>query len=60
MPNWITPEQDCPGDLEYTEEYEDTHTGDKVLVRRYKNGRSTVYWGGPCGSTDYDEYGEEC
>ena len=26
----------------------------------YKDGSSTVHWGGPCGSTNYDQNGEEC
>ena len=56
----MTPEYDCPEDAGYTEEYEDDNTGGKVLVRRYTNGHSRVYWGGPCGPTDYDAFGEEC
>lgn len=26
----------------------------------YEDGSTTVYWGGPCGSSNYDEFGEEC
>lgn len=26
----------------------------------YQDGSTTVYWGGPCGSSQYDEFGEEC
>lgn len=37
-----------------------THTGSSVTVDRYENGRSRVHWGGPCGYTDYNEFGEEC
>lgn len=44
----------------YYTSVERTHTGSTVSVDYYENGRSTVHWGGPCGSTDYDEFGEEC
>lgn len=26
----------------------------------YSDGSCKVNWGGPCGSTNYDKYGEEC
>ena len=54
------PEYDNPLDVPYEEGYEDDTTGGEVLVRRYKDGRSTVYHGGPAGSQDYNKYGEEC
>ena len=34
-------------------------TGEKVRVTHYKNGKSTVHFGGPVGDVNYDEYGEE-
>lgn len=34
--------------------------GTKVPVTRYRDGSSTVHWGGPCPDTHYDAYGEEC
>lgn len=36
------------------------HNGADIDVTYYKDGSSKVHWGGPCGSTSYDEYGEEC
>ena len=45
---------------DYYTSVERTHTGSTITVDYYKDGRSTVHWGGPCGSTDYDEFGEEC
>lgn len=39
---------------------ERTPSGSEVAVTRYEDGSSTVHWGGPCGSTSYDENGEEC
>ena len=36
------------------------HQGCKVPVSYNDDGTSTVYWGGPCGSQDYDENGEAC
>lgn len=26
----------------------------------YVDGSAKVFWGGPCGSSCYDEFGEEC
>lgn len=40
--------------------YEKDLSGNLVKVTRYSDGSSTVHWGGPCGSTSYDEYGNEC
>lgn len=34
-------------------------TGEDLEVIRYADGTSKVIWGGPCGSTCYDENGEE-
>lgn len=45
---------------DYVDEMEDNGTGGKVRVTRYSDGTSTVHWGGPCGSVNYDENGEEC
>jgi hypothetical protein len=39
---------------------EKTAGGGYVNQTHYSDGSSTVNWGGPCGSTDYDEYGREC
>lgn len=36
------------------------HLGSSIPVSYNDDGTSTVYWGGPCGSQDYDENGEEC
>lgn len=44
----------------YYTETVSTPSGSTVSVDRYENGRSRVHWGGPCGYTDYDEFGEEC
>lgn len=34
--------------------------GEDLRTTVYSDGSSTVHWGGPCGSTQYDAYGEEC
>lgn len=34
--------------------------GSDVDVTYYSDGTSKVHWGGPCGSSNYDQYGEEC
>lgn len=39
---------------------EKTPSGTSVEVIRFKDGSSKVKWGGPCGSTNYNEFGEEC
>jgi len=39
---------------------ERTISGSDVEVTRYSDGSSTYHHGGPCGSSDYDENGEEC
>lgn len=49
----------------YSEEDKRTYSsisyqGSKVSVSYNDDGTSTVYWGGPCGSQDYDENGEAC
>ena len=41
-------------------EYVSDHTGGKVKTTYHNNGHSTVHHGGPCGDSEYDEYGEEC
>ena len=35
-------------------------SGSYIDVTYYSDGSSTHHFGGPCGSTDYDENGEEC
>lgn len=45
---------------QYKTSLEDYHTGGKIKVTRYADGTSRVHWGGPCGDTCYNEYGEEC
>jgi hypothetical protein len=58
MPNfWIESDE---SDIDDTTEWEDDGTGGEVLVTRRSDGTSTVHHGGPCGSQDYDEFGEEC
>lgn len=53
-----------PEDEVNEDDYEDTYekgiSGSKHRVRRFSDGTSTVYWGGPCFPTSYDENGEEC
>lgn len=39
---------------------EKTPGGGYIDKTYYSDGSSTVNWGGPCGSTDYDEFGREC
>lgn len=41
-------------------ERKERNNGSDISVTRYRDGSSTVHWGGPCGSTNYDEFGEEC
>jgi hypothetical protein len=46
-------------DLE-PDDYYDAYDDNEVRTRRFKDGTSTVFWGGPCSPVNYDEYGEEC
>lgn len=39
---------------------ETTNSGTKLKVTYYSDGSSTSHFGGPVGSTDYDENGDEC
>ena len=43
-----------------SDKYEPTPTGGKVRVKRFRDGSSSVHWGGPCGVAYYDEFGREC
>jgi len=52
-------DQDYEGQDSVTKTESD-QTGGTVEVTYYKNGKSTVHWGGPCGDSHYDENGEEC
>jgi len=45
---------------DFEERMVDDGTGGKVEVIYYSDGTSTVHWGGPCGDSHYDEFGEEC
>ena len=45
---------------DYSDEQEILPSGSPVNITRYSDGSSTVNWGGPCGSTNYDANGEEC
>lgn len=45
---------------DYTVSEERTLSGSSVSVTRYADGTSTHHFGGPCGSANYDENGEEC
>jgi hypothetical protein len=45
---------------DFNTEMESNNTGGKVAVTRFKDGSSTVHWGGPCGPMSYDKNGEEC
>lgn len=47
-------------DLDATTEKERVLTGVEIEVTRYSDGSSTHHFGGPCGSVNYDEFGEEC
>lgn len=47
-------------DLYSKTRWENDNTGGKVKVTRYSDGSSTYHFGGPCGSQDYDEFGNEC
>ena len=65
MPNFRTktPMYERPDDISREDvhtSYESDNAGGKVEVSRYSDGTSTVHWGGPCGSSNYDEYGREC
>jgi hypothetical protein len=37
-----------------------TPGGGEVEVTTYSDGSSTVNFGGPCGSVEYDKFGREC
>lgn len=45
---------------DYQRAKESDNTGGEVEVTRYRDGSSTVHWGGPCSPTNYDANGEEC
>lgn len=45
---------------DYTTKNVRNNTGGYNKITYYSDGTSTVHWGGPCGSTNYNEYGEEC
>ena len=53
------PEEDV-SDEDRSEAYVKGITSEKHRVTYYKDGSSTHHWGGPCGPTNYDEFGEEC
>lgn len=55
--NYTTGDDAEYGDSETN--WESDGTGGEVEVTRRSDGSSTVHWGGPCGSTNYNEYGEE-
>ena len=60
MPNFMNePDEEYEGQYKVTKTESD-QTGGTVDVTYYKNGKSTVHWGGPCGDSHYDENGEEC
>lgn len=40
-------------------DYEEQTDKNGTKTTYYKDGSSTVHWGGPCGSSSYDENGEE-
>jgi hypothetical protein len=42
------------------ESYISDNVGSKVKQTRFSDGSSIVHFGGPCGSSRFDECGEEC
>ena len=45
----------------YTTTRENGGPDDNFVVKiHYQDGSTTVHWGGPCGFSHYDEFGEEC
>ena len=44
----------------YSKQHEYKWNGETVRTTNYSDGSSTVHHGGPCGSVNYDEFGEEC
>ena len=45
---------------DYTTKSVRNNTGGYNKITYYADGTTTVHWGGPCGSTSYDENGQEC